>query len=172
MMNVNVDLEIPFHYRFYKKKSKFICLRSLDGERHFTLVHIRDQDRKEFNNSEWNKINYQIKKYLEEHEWKLIFTPYQACRNCTYGYFEPEFESLIESIRKQYNTKDKEIISTEHDIPNYDADYVKEFGKAGNMWAHMSHSRGSNEKLCEFLQTADKNTKLVLNITVRTKRTD
>lgn len=159
---------VPFDYRFYKKKSKFICLRSLDGERHFTLIHVKDQIRKDFPNNEWDDVNEQIKNYLEKNDWKLKFTPQIACRNCTYGFFEKDFEELIYSIRKKYG----EVISTDHDITYSDEDNVNGHTKSVNLFAHMSHSRGENQELCKFMQKADKKSTLVLDIKVRSKKSD
>ena len=159
-------MELSFDYRFYKKRCKYVCLRSVDEERHFTLLYVRPKDA--LTPDEWNKINLRLKKYLEEHNWTLTFTPWKACENCTYGHFDVEFENLICQIRREYPQMD-----TGHDL-SFDGQHAHLVAEGCRrpVLAHISHRRGTNEKLSEFLRAADRNTTLTLKISVRQKRND
>ena len=155
-----------FDYRCYKKKSKYICLRSANEERHFTLLYVNPKDALSL--SEWQKINERVQQYLENHNWKLNFTPIKACENCTYGHFDEEFEDLILEIRKEYS-----CINNNHDLsPSTQHAHLANEHCKFPIFAHISHSRGTNTELTEFLQKAHRNTSLTLDIRLREENND
>ena len=158
-------MEAAFDYRFYKKKSKYICFRSADEERHFTLLWC---DKNSIDREAWDSVNFRFQEYLAAHDWTLTFTPWKACNNCTYGHFDAHFEAFICQMREEFPQVD-----TSHDL-TFDGEHAHllEEGCPVPLFAHISHSRGANEELNKFLQTADPSTELTIHLTVRKKRSD
>lgn len=145
-----------FYYRPYIK-NRMIQLKPFhasgsksDVGVHFSIAWVKPKSA--ISQMQFEEVDKQIRRYLDEHNWKITFTPVKACENCTYGYFEPAFEELLTQLRLRYN------LCTDKQLPLDDPKHadVKKLVADGKiptpLWAHISHSRSDNLAFNVYLQ--------------------
>jgi hypothetical protein len=159
------DFQWDFDYRHYAKNRMIQLKPTHDKHIHFSLAWAKPKN--SISKEDFAKVNEQIKGWLDTHNWKLTFKPIRACENCTYGYFDEEFELLLLKLQKEYSLcQEKELpVETEQHKDVLDMPFVTRFP----IFMHISHSRSSDKKFNEYLQTVDISgqSDMILNIKVR-----
>lgn len=93
-------LEWDFCYRVYTKQRAIQFKPLHDKANHFSIVWTKD--RKGLTLEDLNKMDEIIKTYIRSNGNVLTFRIIRACKNCTYGRFEQEFEDIILDLRKKF----------------------------------------------------------------------
>jgi len=156
--------EWSFDYRYYAKKRMIQLKPKHDKGVHFSLLW---QDKaRPVEAEKFKEAHNACIAYLEAHDWKVAFTVVKVCENCTYGHMDEAFEEVLLSFRNALKLcckKDLPLDDPRHmHLTEGDVVVVKE-----PVFLHISHSRSSDEKFNTFLQTAERGTRMTMNISIR-----
>jgi len=89
----------PFCYRTYLSQRAIQIKPSHDKTNHFSIIWTKEK--KNIKPEQFEVMDKGIREYLATHNNKLTFRVIVACKNCTYGRFNKEFEDLIMTYRNQ-----------------------------------------------------------------------
>ncbi len=89
----------PFYYRTYEDQKAIQIKPSHDKTNHFSIIWTKDK--KGITSEQFQIMDRDIRAYLAAHNNKLTFRIIVACKNCTYGRFDDEFEALILRHRRE-----------------------------------------------------------------------
>ncbi len=108
-------LHWPFIYRAYSKKRCIQLKPAHDKTNHFSIIWSKN---KTMTLEEFKIMDAGIRAYLTsktltsktetKEKCEMTFRIIKACKNCTYGRFEQEFEDLIIKYRNTYQSVSKE----------------------------------------------------------------
>lgn len=159
-----MSLEWDFHYRYYPKQRIIQLKPANDKTVHFSIAWANPKE--SIFKVDFDIINKFIIKYLEMHNWTLTFRPIKACENCTYGYFDENFENLILGLRDKYK------LCCDKDLPICESsshESLLELPEVNRLpiMSHISHSRSNDETFNSFMQQAKIGSVMTLKISIR-----
>lgn len=153
-------LEWKFYYRVYSKQRAIQLKPCHDKTNHFSIVWTKD--RKGLSLEAFNKLDMMLRAYIESRNNVLNFRIIRACKNCTYGRFEQDFEEMILEMRKNYPLcKNKDLTL---DDPKH------QFLKTDEVWdedhpiIHHIHSESDDAVWVDFMRNSSRNSVLTLKV--------
>lgn len=155
-------LEWEFYYKVYPKQRAIQLKPHHDKTNHFSIIWTKD--RKTLTPEILTLLDKTLRDYITVNGNVLHFRIIRACKNCTYGRFEQEFEDKILDMRKQYP-----FLSRIKDLTLDDPKH--QFLKEHEVWdedhpiIHHIHSESDNPVWVDFMRNSSRNSVLTLKIT-------
>lgn len=151
-------LEWEFRYRVYPKQRAIQFKPHHDKTNHFSIVWTKNKKGLSlYNLTLMDKI---LRNYIEAHGNTLSFRIIRACKNCTYGRFEQDFEDMILEMRKHYPLcKNKDLTL---DDPKHDFLKQSEIWDEDHPIIHHIHSESDDPIWVDFLRNSSRNSVLTL----------
>jgi hypothetical protein len=153
-------MEWAFRYRAYRKKRCIQLKPWHDKSNHFSIIWTKQKDK--ISEEQFDRIDTMLRSIIAANRGILHFRVLRACKNCTYGRFDANFETFVLELRKSYpvcTNKDLTLDDPKHQ-------FLKETEKwdADNPIVHHIHSASTNERWTDFMANSSLGSILTMHI--------